>query len=166
MKKHILLTLICLVSLAGISFGATPLTRARLSSLVKDCRSYEGAEVVRLGSFTTGAVKGLVWIAGSGDPDTKELLKMCKGIKGISILEFEDCSAADRAAINDKIEHLLKNTDVLMDVKDEGERMLIYGVFDEKSGDVQDFILYSPDNCALICLFGRISMDAVSEMVK
>ena len=44
--------------------------------------------------------------------------------------------------------------------------MKIYGVFDEQSGTVQDFVLYAPSDCALICLFGSISMDAIAQLVS
>ena len=154
------------MSFAGMAFGATPLTRARLTSLIKECGNYEGAEVVRLGGFTTGALKGLVWIAGSGDPDAKEFLRLCRGIKSMSIMEFDDCSPSDRAYINDRIERLLDESDVLMDVKEDGQNLRIYGVFDEKKNTVGDFVLYSKDECALICLFGKVSMDTLSDLSK
>ncbi|MBO4611290.1 MAG: DUF4252 domain-containing protein [Bacteroidales bacterium] len=166
MKKKIILILVCLMSFAGIAFSATPLTRARLTSLIRECKNYEGTEVVRLGSFTTGALKGLVWIASSGDPDAKEFLKLCRGIKSMSIMEFEDCHPADRAYINERIQGLLDDSDVLMDIKEDGQHLSIYGVFDENKNTIGDFVLYSAEDCALICLFGKISMDVVSELAK
>ena len=166
MKKKLILILVCLMSLAGIAFGATSLTKARLTSLIKECRGIEGTEVVRLGNFTTGALKGIIRITGAGNPDTKEFCRIIGGIKSISIMEFEDCSAVDRAYISDRIARLLGDAEVLVDIKDDGEHLCIYGVFDEEKNIVKDFVMYSQEDCALICLFGKLSMDVVSELAK
>ena len=166
MRKRIILILVCLMSFAGIAFGATSLTKARLTSLIRECRGIEGTEVVRLGGFTTGALKGVIRIAGASDPDTKEFLRIIGGIKSISIMEFEDCASADRVYISERISRLLEDAEVLVDIKDDGEHMCIYGVFDEEKNTVGDFVMYSQEECALICLFGKISMDAFSELAK
>ena len=154
------------MSFTGIAFGATSLTKARLTSLIKECRGIEGTEVVRLGNFVTGAVKGIVWLASTDDPDAKEFIRIFGGIKSISIMEFEDCAPLDRVYINERIGRLLEDADVLVDIKDDGEHMCIYGVYDEEKNTVKDFVMYSQEECALICLFGKMSMDTVSELAK
>ena len=53
-----------------------------------------------------------------------------------------------------------------MEVTDEGDQMQIYGLYDERTDVVRDFVLYTPSECALICLFGSISMDTVSRMMN
>ena len=166
MKKILILILVCLISFTGIAFGATSLTKARLTSLIKECRGIEGTEVVRLGNFVTGAVKGIVWLASTDDPDAKEFIRIFGGIKSISILEFEDCAPLDRVYISERIGRLLEDADVLVDIKDDGEHMCIYGVYDEEKNTVKDFVMYSQEECALICLFGKMSMDTVSELSK
>ena len=166
MKKILILILVCLISFTGIAFGATSLTKARLTSLIKECRGIEGTEVVRLGNFVTGAVKGIVWLASTDDPDAKEFIRIFGGIKSISILEFEDCAPLDRVYISERIGRLLEDADVLVDIKDDGEHMCIYGVYDEEKNTVKDFVMYSQEECALICLFGKMSMDTVSELAK
>lgn len=166
MKKKLILILVCLMSFAGIAFGATSLTKARLTSLIKECRGIEGTEVVRLGNFVTGAVKGIVWLASTDDPDAKEFIRIFGGIKSISIMEFEDCAPLDRVYIGERIARLLEDADVLVDIKDDGEHMCIYGVYDEEKNTVKDFVMYSQEECALICLFGKMSMDTVSELAK
>ncbi len=44
--------------------------------------------------------------------------------------------------------------------------MRIYGVVDESADSVKDFVLYTPSDCALICIFGSISMDAVAKIAS
>ena len=52
-----------------------------------------------------------------------------------------------------------------MEAKDDDASMRIFGVVDEKTGTVRDFVLHSPDGGTLICIFGSISMDAVSKVL-
>ena len=47
-----------------------------------------------------------------------------------------------------------------------GEKMRIYGVMDEKTNEVKDFVLYAPSDCSLICLFGTLSMDAMAKIAS
>ena len=166
MKKHILLILVCFAFAAGISYAATPLTRARLTSFIKDCRAYEEAEVFHMGGLATGALKGFISIAGADDPDIKEFRKVSRWVKGMSILEYEDCPASVREEITEKINRLLKGAELLMEASDNGERVCFYGTYDEKKEIVKDLILYSPDECSLICFFGRIPMNSVYELAK
>ena len=166
MKKRILLILVCFAFAAGISYAATPLTRARLTSFIKDCRAYEDAEVFHMGGLATGALKGFISIAGADDPDIKEFRKVSRWVNGMSILEYEDCPASVREEITSKINRLLKGAELLMEASDNGEKMRIYGVMDEKTNEVKDFVLYAPSDCSLICLFGTLSMDAMAKIAS
>lgn len=166
MKKRILLTLIIFAFMTGIASAASPLTRARLTSFIKDCRDYEEVEVLHLGGLATGALKGFISIAGADDPDIKEFRKVSRWVNGMSILEYEDCPASVREEITSKINRLLKGAELLMEASDDGERLSIYGNYDEKKNVVKDVILYSPDDCSLICFFGKIPMESVQELAK
>ena len=166
MKKHILLILVCFAFAAGVSYAATPLTRARLTSFIKDCGAYEDAEVFHMGGLATGALKGFISIAGADDPDIKEFRKVSRWVNGMSILEYDDCPASVREEITEKINRLLKGAELLMEASDNGERVCFYGTYDEKKEIVKDLILYSPDECSLICFFGRIPMNSVYELAK
>ena len=53
-----------------------------------------------------------------------------------------------------------------MEVKDESDTMQMYGIIDEDGESVRDFVLYTPADCALICIFGKVSMDAVAKIIK
>lgn len=166
MKKRILLTLVIFAFMTGIASAASPLTRARLTSFIKDCRAYEDVEVFHMGGLATGALKGFISIAGADDPDIKEFRKVSRWVNGMSILEYDDCPASVREEITEKINRLLKGAELLMEASDNGERVCFYGTYDEKKEIVKDLILYSPDECSLICFFGRIPMNSVYELAK
>ena len=166
MKKRILLSLVIFAFMTGIASAASPLTRARLTSFIKDCRAYEEAEVFHMGGLATGALKGFISIAGANDPDIKEFRKVSRWVNGMSILDYEDCHASVREEITSKINRLLKGAELLIEASDDGERLSIYGNYDEKKNVVKDVILYSPDDCSLICFFGKIPMESVQELAK
>ena len=119
-----------------------------------------------MGGLATGALKGFISIAGADDPGIKEFRKVSRWVNGMSILEYDDCPASVREEITEKINRLLKGSELLMEATDDGERVSFYGNYDEKKEIVKDLILYSPDECSLICFFGRIPMNSVYELAK
>lgn len=163
--KRILL-IICLLlplsALAGKPSGTV--SASKVKSAISQCRDYEGVNWVNLGSFGTAAIKGVVRIAAIGNPDAREAVKLMKGIRRITIMEYEDCSGTDKTRITRKIEKALAGSDMLMEASGDGEKMRIYGVVNEKTDKVKDFVLYVPSSCALICIFGSISMDAIAKL--
>ena len=157
MKRFLLILGILMpMIMQGVTVRNT-LTKSRLTSFISDCRGYEGAEVVQLGKLATSALKGAVRISGIGDPDVREALSFIKGIKSMSIFDYDNCSDADKAIITSRLDKILAGGDILMEAKDGTEKMRIYGVVDDKGDTVRDFILYAPNDCALICIFGSIS---------
>ena len=42
--------------------------------------------------------------------------------------------------------------------------MKIYGMVDEKGEKVRDFILHTPSECAVICILGEISTEALAKL--
>jgi hypothetical protein len=162
--KRILLIIGILASLSALAGTRTKtVTSTSIITVISDCRHYEGVEVVNLGRIATAALKGAVRIAAINDPDAREALKIMNGIRGITVLDFEDCSGSDKAIISRRLERALSGSDMLMEASDSGDKMKIYGVMDEKSDKLQNFVMYSPSDCALICIFGSISMDVVAK---
>lgn len=165
--KHILLILSLFLPVA--SFAGTPwktVSRTGVSAVISECRHYEGAELVSLGRVATAAMKGVIRIASKDDPDARDVLSIVKGIHGISVFNFEDCSEKDRARIIKKLDRTLSGSEMLMEAGDSGEKVRIYGVVDEKTDKVKDFVLYAPSDCSLICLFGTLSMDVIAKLAS
>ncbi len=167
MKKKIIL-IICLL-LPFTAFAGTPrktVSKAGISAVISECRHYEGAEVISLGRIATATVKGIIRVAAREDEDAREATKMMKGIRKISIFEFEDCSSEDKARIISKLDRVLSGSEMLMEASDSGEKMRIYGVYDDKKDKIKDFVMYTPSDCALICLFGTFSMDDIAKLAQ
>lgn len=166
MKRYVLIISILLAVPAwGATTGKT-VSKSQITATLSECRGYAGAELVNLGRTKTAALKGFLRIYSIGDRDVREALRLMKGIHSITILDYEDCSAADKAQITKKLERALSSREMLMEANEGGEKMQLYGVIDDLTGNVGDFVLYAPSDCALICIFGSISMETIAKIAS
>lgn len=164
MRRLVLIISILLCVQVWAANPGKTVSKAQISTVISECRSYEGAELVRLGRFKTAALKGVIRLAAAKDPDARKALSLMKGIRGISVLNFEDCSSTDKNRIAEKLERALLGGEMLMEASDGGDKVQIYGVADEKADILRDFVLYAPSDCSLICIFGSISMDTIAAI--
>lgn len=142
-------------------------TKKSLLTLVQDVKSYDGVELVKVGGLGTAAIKTLIKLgAVVQDEDARCALDIIKGINKLFILDFEDCNDAVKAKITAGTEQALAGSDLLMEVKDGGDHMQMYGVVDGDGSKVRDFVMYDREGCALICLFGNINVDNVMKLMK
>ena len=100
------------------------------------------------------------------DPEFRKAVKVMNGVRRVVVVEYEDGPERERRLFNDRISSALRNSDLLMSVNDGGSSVSIYGTTDERTGDMRDVVIFTPDDCALVCVFGRISMEAVAELLK
>ena len=54
----------------------------------------------------------------------------------------------------------------IMEIKDEGETLNLYGTSSDDGSSIEDIILYVPEDHTLICLFGSISSQKIADIVK
>ena len=55
----------------------------------------------------------------------------------------------------------MQKSELLMEAKEDGTHMRMFGVVDDAAGTVRDFVIYVPDSGTLICLFGSMSLEAL-----
>ena len=166
MKK--LLVLLLLVTLPLAAFAGRPTKRinnARLSALIAECRQYDGTDVVTIGALGTSLIKGAVRISADNDPETRAALKLFSGVKRFGGLGFSGCSDAVRERISGKIERLLAESEMLVEVKEGDTFLRFYGLVDEASGTVQDIVLYDAEDCVFFYAKGSVSMEAVGALM-
>lgn len=166
MKKAIIMLAVLLVPV--MTFAVDPggkVSKAKVSSIVSHYRNKQGVEVVELGYLGTSLVKGLASLSSVNDKDAKDALMVLKGIKGLTVLSYEDASPELKTTINGKLEKLLKGADLLMEAKDEGETMRIYGTYSEKTGKVSDVVMFAPTEGTFIYLVGSFNLDEISKAV-
>lgn len=164
MKKLFLILGMMVPMLASAATFGNRANDKRIGNFIADCRDYEGAEVVHLGSFATSIGKGILKVASIDDPDAREALGLIKDIKSLYVFNYEDCSKGVKEKVNSRLERMLEGSQVLLEAKDGEDNVIIYGVVDEKEGKIKDFILHTPSECAVICILGSISADALAKL--
>ena len=88
MKKLLLILGLMVPMLATAATFGNRASKNRIGSFIADCRHYEGAEVVHLGSFATSLGKGILKIVSIDDPDAREMLKMIKDVRSLAGFSF------------------------------------------------------------------------------
>lgn len=170
MKK--ILVLLTLLSLTFSGFAAQrpgkAVSKDRLLSIISEYRHNEGFHVVKLGNLATSLVRSAAKVAVKvdGDEEAAEALKMINGVRKVCVVEYEECSDAVRDSFNSKLRKVLGSSELLMEVKDNEDQVFMYGIVDEDATAVRDFVIYVPEDSALICMFGSISMDALSKLIE
>lgn len=139
----------------------------QLMALVSQYSLKSGFEIVKVGSMGTSLIKPFIKMSlDRSDPEEKAILDMIKGIKKIAVVDYEDCASDVRRKFESKVENLLSDDDLLMNISDSGESLKIYGFVSRDGSKLTDFVLFSPSECALICLFGTIPMDALTTLAS
>ncbi len=167
MKRIIAILLLVTVQSAVLA-GKTP-SRTQLSSFISEYRGCDGVELVQLGSMATSALKAAVRLAAKeegDDPDVRQMLSLMKGVRRLTVFEFEDAEPALKDKMNLRLSRILGHSELLLEAKDGGDAFSLYGVVDDKAGTVGDFVMHSPGSCTLICIFGKVSVDALSKLMK
>ena len=167
MKKIVLFLTALLLCLAPTGTAAqSRISHTKISSLVSQYRRTEGFEVIKLGAVSTLAIKKLVNLSAREDPESLEFLRAINGIRRITVIDYEDCRDQVRRDISEQIAGIVSGAELLMEVQDGSDRLSMYGVVSNKGDKVKDFVLFSPNNSALICLFGSLNMDTLMKLAR
>lgn len=167
MMKKFFLLLALLPSLAAAARPAgEKIPTGEISAILSDFRRYDGVEVIRLGQIGTAAVKGVVRAAARSDPDAREALRLIRGIRQVSVMDYEDCAPAVRERIERRIARTLAGSELLLEAKDGNSSVRMFGIVDERTGDLHDFVLHAPDDCALVCLSGTLPAEALGRFIE
>lgn len=168
MKRILLLFLLALLPLAASAGkpAARTASKSKLAAVVSEFRGYDGVEVVKLGWLGTAAVKSVVRMAAKSDPDAKQALDVVRGVKRFTVLEYDGCTPAVRERITRRLDQALHGSELLMEAKDGSERVQMFGVVDDATGEVRDFVMHAPSSHALICIFGSIPMESVAKVLS
>ena len=160
------ITILICTLLLPFAMMAAGVKTSRVNAVISEIKGYEGVELVRLGPLSTFALKAVARISTAGDYDAKQALAMLNGVKRLTILDYADCSEKIRSEISGRLDKALKGADLLIETKDGNDVMKMYGVVDEKKGIISDFVVYTPGDCALICIFGKVTMSSVEKMLE
>ena len=164
MKKYVFALMALLLVFTSSELCAK---RPPVESLKRICDEYkgrEGFEVVNLGPMALSMMRTLAKM--EMDAEDREALNIFKGIKRMMVVDYEDCRAEDRNSFNAKVMQVIGSMDLLMSVKDEGDTVEIYGVYDGNSGQLSNMVVFMPSEGGLVSFSGSIDTESVAALAS
>ena len=158
--KKILLTLVMLLSLGAAALAGDPHTQLR--SLVTDYKGTQGFEIVDVGGLGLGLLKAAARTAAE-TPEDREALKLFDDLKRLTIVDFSDAAPEAKEKFLRKTQRILAQGELLMEAKDEGETVRIYGSSSKDGNTLQDIAILADD--ALIFIRGSIKTDQIESLI-
>lgn len=135
-----------------------------LFSLIRDFKTEKGVEVVSLGRIALRFATGIV--SAQADSEEERLsLEMLKGVTKLVVVDYEDASDNVKQRFNSSVMKILEKSEKLMEIKDDGESVDIYGVPSADGTVLKDCVIMSQEDCSMICVMGRIPLDKINALV-
>ena len=134
-----------------------------IRTLVNEFRDEPGFEVVDMGPVALGLIRA----AARGEVKTEEdrkALQVFKDIKRLTVLDFSDAEASRKEKFLRKAKRVLAEEEMLMEAKDGGETVRVYGMSNAAGDILEDIIILAGD--ALISVRGKIRADLIGELVN
>lgn len=143
--------------------------RSEIKSIVDDFKRYDEFEGLSIGKFWLNLFKGVAKVSADDEEDKEEvqaLLKTMKSVDRLIVADYEDCSAEVKAKFNARMSKALDGVELLMEAKDEGELVRIYGYVDKDGTEIKDLVIFSPEEGEFVCMFGTLRMEQLEGMVN
>ena len=163
MKKKIVLLVIAILTVCG-SMNAIG-KNTRLQALINSYKGEEGIEVLNIRRPMLNLLKVAAFHSDE-DEDTKAFIQMLKGIKRITIVDYDDSSPEIKSEFSSKVSKILSKEDLLMEAKEDGDHVKIFGILSEDGSTIKDIILHETDGGTLISVIGTIRLDQIDLLMK
>ena len=159
--KKILLTLSMVLCLVPTAWAGD--RTGQLRTLVNEFRDEPGFEIVDMGPLALGLIRAAARGEVKNDDDRKAL-QVFKDIKRLTVLDFSDAADNLKERFFRKARRILSDEDLLLEARDGGETVRIYGMSSDDGNLLQDVVILAED--ALITVKGKIRLDQIGELIK
>ena len=136
-----------------------------VAGLVTEYKGREGFEVVSAGGFVLGLLK-MAAKASAESREDREVLEIMDHLDRVVVVEYEGADHGVRSSFERKVSAILEDAEKIIEVKDGGDSLNVYGTMSKNGDRIEDIVIFIPEDCAMICLFGSISTDKIAELVK
>lgn len=136
---------------------------SEVSALARQYGSKDGFEVVSMGRVLISALGVAASMDKDLDAEDRAALNAFKGIKKLTVVDFEDASEADKTAFCAKLDSVLEKMELILEAKEDGDVVKIYGYDDGTS--LHDIVIYCPDE-AVICVNGSIALENIGKLME
>lgn len=165
MKRIMIILAASLLMFADVAAAGRGVNTGSVTSLVRTYRLEEGFDVVSVGRLGLGLAK-LVANASVETEDEKAALSLIDHLNKIIVVHYEGAQEKKREKFDAELARLLSRAEKILEVKDEGDTVNIYGTSDGTGDDVSDLMIYVPGECTLVCLFGKISAEKIGDLIE
>ena len=164
-----------LIVMAGLAlFSATATAVAadrqiqekRILSAVNSLRSEKEAEVLNIGPMAMLLVKAAGNIAVADDPDARAGLSLIRGLKRMVVADYEGVEAHVKDRFNKRMSGLLGGCSLLMSISEDGSHTSIYATVSKDGSLLSNFVIFCPDEGALVCLFGTFDVREAMKLME
>ena len=159
--KKILLTLCMVLCLTPATWASDQ--PGQIRTLVNEYRYEPGVEVVDLGGLGLGLLKAALRTQAKNDDDRKAM-DVLRSIKRLTVLDFSDAADNLKERFFRKARRILSDEDLLLEARDGGEAVRIYGMSSDDGNLLQDVVILAEET--LITVKGKIRMDQIGELIK
>ena len=159
--KKLLITLLMLLSLGTAARAGEQ--NPQLRNLVSSYKGTEGFEIVDIGGLGMSLLKAAARTAAETEED-REALKLFNNLRRLTIVDFSDAPSHTKEKFLRKVNRILSDEEMLLEAKDSGETVRIYGTSSEDGTVLEDIILLAED--ALISLRGTIRTDQIEALMQ
>lgn len=136
-----------------------------VAGLVREYNVYPGFEVVSVGGLGLGLVR-MIAKASAGSEEDRKMMEILDGLRKVIVVEYEGADDSRKDSFNRKAAKLLENAEKIVEVKEDGETLDVYGTSSSGGERLDDLIVFIPEDCTLICLFGSISSDKIADIIE
>ena len=165
MKKTIF-TILCLWFTAFISIaGNRDTDTGNIINTINDYKHVSGVQVISIGKLGLGLAKVVANMAAESEEE-KAALAILNGINKVVVVDYEDVIEAKRHELNSKLSKLFNNAELIMEVKDEGDTVYIYGTSVNGEESIDDLMIFIPEDYRLVCVLGSISAERIANLIK
>ena len=147
--------------LASTAWAGNP--GGKLRSLVSSFKGTEGFDIVDLGCPAMLLLKAAAR-AEVDDPEDRAAMDLFRSLKRLTVVDFSEAAPEKREKFLRKLDRILEGEEVLMEARDGGEKVAIYGLTSKDGSRIDDIIIRADD--ALISVRGSIRTDQIEALMK
>ena len=151
------------LSLGTAALAGQKTQNPQLRNLVTSYKGTEGFEIVDMGGVALSLMRAAARSAAETEED-RQALALFKGLKRLTVVDFSDASDHAKETFLRKANKILDHSEMLMEVKDGGEAVRIYGSSSKDENLLEDIVLLADE--ALIVVRGSIRIDQIEALMK
>ena len=151
------------LSLGTAALAGQKTQNPQLRNLVTSYKGTEGFEIVDMGGLALSLVRAAARSAVETEED-RQAMNVFRGIKRLTVVDFSESSDHDRETFLRKVNKILAHDEMLMEAKDSGETIRIYGSSTKDENLLENIVILASE--ALIYVRGTIRVDQVGALMK